>query len=65
MSTAEQQPRRPRNREKPLVFIERPKCPTCGSAELKTRRTTRNEDASVSRDTVCQECDQHFIVVVD
>lgn len=60
-----EQSRRPRNLDKPLVFIERPRCPTCGSADLQTRRTTQNGDASLSRDTLCRECKLHFVVVVE
>lgn len=66
MSTAQtHKTRRPRNSAKPLVFIERAKCPTCGSADLQTRRSVQNGDASVSRDTLCRECNTHFIVVVE
>jgi len=47
------------------VFVERPRCPACGSADLKTNKTTRDPDGSACRDTKCRDCGWHFFVVVE
>ena len=47
------------------VFVERARCPRCGSLKLKTTRTERHGDESVTRHTVCRECGAKFYVVVE
>ena len=48
------------------VFIERPRCPSCGSGSLKTRKTLPSQgDDSVTRDTLCKSCGWTFYVVVE
>jgi transposase-like protein len=47
------------------VFIEKPRCPACGSDELKTLRSNKENDGSVSRDTRCLSCNHQFFVVVE
>lgn len=46
------------------VFISRPRCPSCGSAELQTLRSVRTDDAQ-QRTTVCRDCGERFFVVVE
>jgi hypothetical protein len=47
------------------VFIERPRCPLCSSLRLKTDRTERHGDESVTRHTHCRDCGAKFFVVVE
>ena len=48
------------------VFVERPRCPKCGSTVLKTRHSRREfGDGSITRDTVCRTCGATFFVVVE
>ena len=47
------------------VYIERPRCPVCWSADLKTRKSMRDEDDSITRDTLCRCCGWVFFVVVE
>jgi DNA-directed RNA polymerase subunit RPC12/RpoP len=60
-TTAYDQPReRPR-----IVFVERPRCPACGSIRLQTYRTTQNGDSTVTRHARCRDCSQRILVVVE
>ena len=47
------------------VYIERPRCPVCGSTNLQTIRSKDQRDGSVSRRTACKECGHRFFVIVD
>ena len=48
------------------VYIERPRCPACGSADLRTlRSTTDDSDGSTARRTCCLNCDHRFFVIVE
>jgi len=49
------------------VFIERARCPACGSAELQTIRSQDQGDGSTSRDTRCRNrgCRHRFFVIVE
>lgn len=47
------------------VFIERARCPSCGSARLRTYRTSRHGDESVTRHTECRDCGQKFFVILE
>ena len=48
------------------VYVERPRCPACGSDNLRTQKTRPKEtDKSVTRETVCRDCRWHFLVVVE
>jgi DNA-directed RNA polymerase subunit RPC12/RpoP len=48
------------------VFIERPRCPACGSTELQTVRSKSDKtDGSTSRRTACKECGHKFFVIVE
>jgi len=48
------------------IFIERPRCPVCSKANLRTLRckTDRLED-TVSRRTLCLECGHRFFVILE
>ena len=48
-----------------LVFIERARCPECGSTDLQTQRSTRHGDDSISRRTKCRSCGLGFTVIVE
>jgi DNA-directed RNA polymerase subunit RPC12/RpoP len=53
-------------RERPrIVFVERPRCPACGSSRLQTYRTTQNGDSTVTRHSRCLACGQRLFVVVE
>jgi DNA-directed RNA polymerase subunit RPC12/RpoP len=48
------------------VFIERPRCPACGSAELQTIRSKSDKsDGSKARRTACRDCGHRFFVIVE
>lgn len=51
--------------ELPIVTVERPRCPFCGSTAVKTTRSITTEDGS-TRTTVCMErkCGKRFLVIV-
>jgi hypothetical protein len=48
-----------------IVFIERPRCPWCGSLNLQTQRSLRQRDGSRKRITVCRDCATNFDVIVE
>ena len=47
------------------VYIRRARCPVCGSADLKTTKTERHGDDSVTRHTTCRDCGHKFFVVLE
>jgi len=47
------------------VYHRRPRCPCCQSASLKTQRTSRHGDESVTRHCVCRECGARVFLVVE
>lgn len=47
------------------VFIEKARCPKCGSPELKTTKTEKHGDDAVTRHTTCRECSWKFFVVIE
>ncbi len=53
--------RRPRK----IVFVERTRCPTCGSDRIKTHRSTREQDGAVWRRATCETCGEWLTVVVE
>lgn len=58
-------PRRRPNRNKQCVYTELPRCPTCQSANLITRRTKRHPDGAINKDTICRGCGELFIIVAE
>ncbi len=65
--TAPQRRQRVSRDDLPIVAIERPRCPACGSTNVRPKRSVTDDDGGVTRDTHCQEpnCRQRFFVVVD
>lgn len=49
----------------PVVAVERPRCPTCRSADLQTNRTVTDRDGVATRDVRCRACGQRFFVIVE
>lgn len=54
------------------VFAERPRCPDCGSGNLKTTKTSREQsdgadprDDTLTRFSLCRQCGRRFILVLD
>lgn len=47
------------------IFVVRPRCPVCESPDLKTLRSAKSLDGSVSRRTVCVGCGHRFFVIVE
>lgn len=49
--------------QRDILFIERARCPACGSDNLQSRHSQDQGDGSVVRDTKCRECGHVFSVV--
>lgn len=49
----------------PTVFIDRARCPACDSTQLKTLRSAAGGDGSVTRRTICLNCETRFDLVVE
>jgi len=47
------------------VYIERPRCPKCGSIDLQTIRSRNQGDGTIERRTQCRGCFHKFFVVVE
>lgn len=47
------------------VFIEKARCPACGSAALQTIRSKDQGDGTTERRTQCRVCFHRFFVVVE
>ena len=47
------------------VFVERPRCPACGSGDLQTIRSQNQHDGTTSRRTWCKVCNHRFFVIVE
>jgi hypothetical protein len=45
------------------VYIEKARCPVCGSDDLKTQHSEDQGDGSTKRDTLCRGCGWKFFVV--
>ncbi len=46
------------------VFIEIPRCPSCGSTRLLTLRSVAVDEIR-QKSTVCRTCDWRFVVVIE
>ncbi len=55
-------PRDPAERLR-YVYVERPRCPRCGTADLKITRSRTQDDGSVCRTANCRNCDWHFFII--
>jgi transcriptional regulator NrdR family protein len=49
----------------PMVFVERAKCPRCESIDLHTKKSIDQRDGSTMRRTVCRECGEKFLVIIE
>jgi hypothetical protein len=47
------------------VHHRRPRCPQCCSTSLRSYKTLRNGDGSVTRYTACKGCGHRFILVLE
>ena len=45
------------------VFVERPRCPVCGSIDLQTVRTERQVDETKIQRKKCRRCAHRFLVI--
>jgi len=62
ISTEDQSGRTPKRH---YLHVERPRCPACGSVDIRAYRTTRNGDESITRYSRCKCCDARLILVVE
>jgi DNA-directed RNA polymerase subunit M/transcription elongation factor TFIIS len=46
------------------VYVPRPRCPVCDSAELKTLRSS-TADGCTTRRTKCLDCGHRFFLIID
>ncbi len=46
-----------------FCFVDKPRCPRCGSARLKTLRSMPAEDESRTQRKLCEDCGWRFFVV--
>ena len=47
------------------VYIDRARCPACGSVNVKTTRSVNQGDGSTMRTANCRECRHHFFIIVE
>jgi hypothetical protein len=47
------------------VFIERPRCPACGGADVQTERSEKQGDGTIRRRSHCRQCRHPFYVIVE
>lgn len=45
------------------VYIQRPRCPACGSENLHRTRTEDQGDGSICKTMNCLDCQHHFFVI--
>jgi len=48
-----------------IVRYMRPRCPKCGSMKIRSRRSINQGDGSMFRYSVCNECEENFVVVAE
>ena len=53
------------DREPEFIFVERPRCPLCGSRELKTYRSTSHDDGTRERHARCVSCGQRSRLIIE
>ena len=49
----------------PIAFFKLPACPFCGSPDRITVRSSREADGSTSRKTICRQCSQRYVLVLE
>lgn len=49
----------------PLVFVQKPTCPLCGSVDYQRIRTEDNGDGSTTKKVKCRSCDARFKIVYE
>jgi DNA-directed RNA polymerase subunit M/transcription elongation factor TFIIS len=47
------------------VHCRRPRCPKCRATSLRSYKTLRSGDGSVTRYTACKDCGHRFILVLE
>jgi hypothetical protein len=47
------------------VFARLPRCPACGSSELRSRRSIDQGDGSRKRWTTCKICNETFFLILE
>ncbi len=53
------------HRRLPMYMFLRPRCPACGSAKLKTRKSVAQGDGSVLRHYACHDCREPFRALIE
>ena len=48
-----------------VVTYIQPRCPQCGSVDLKTQRSVDQGDGTRIRNTVCRTCGKKFFVMAE
>ena len=51
--------------DRPIVFVERPRCPSCSSVELKSLRSVAGDEGTRVRRTKCKDCELTFDIVFE
>lgn len=46
-----------------MVFVERPRCPSCGGTDVKTTRSVSNGDGTRTQHKRCRDCSTPYEVV--
>lgn len=47
------------------LYVERPKCPSCGGHRLRAYKSRSESDGSVTRYAICQDCERRVVIVVE
>ncbi len=50
--------------EREFVFVERARCPGCGSIDLETQRSVTDGERSEKK-TKCRQCGKNFSVILE
>ena len=50
---------------RPYVFVERPRCPACGSVDLHPYKTVQQGDGSTLRYVRCKSCGEKAFLVIE
>ena len=55
----------PRELKPDMVFITRPRCPSCGGTRLLTYKTRHGGDGTTTRHTRCEACGRRVHLVLE